>query len=109
MLTKGWLKFYCLALPSILINHLLLTSAMAEDRPELMLANPYHPDIAIKEFWISEKLDGIRAHWDGNQFVSRGGKIFAAPFWFTERFPAVARDGDLWIARGQYERTSSIV
>ena len=50
---------------------------------------------------MSEKLDGIRAYWDGVRLVSRGGKvIYAPPF---------ALDGELWTKRSDFENISSIV
>ena len=34
--------------------------------------------------WLaSEKLDGMRAFWDGSELLSRNGKRIAAPDWFT--------------------------
>lgn len=36
---------------------------------------------------MSEKLDGVRAYWDGEKLLSRGGKEFVAPIWFTKDFP----------------------
>ena len=77
--------------------------------PDVMIANRYHPDIDIRQYFVSEKLDGVRARWNGHQLVSRGGNVFAAPMWFTKNFPAVPLDGELWIGRGRYEETSSIV
>jgi len=46
---------------------------------------------------MSEKLDGVRAYWDGKQFLSRQGNLYHAPAWFTEHLPAVPLDGELWI------------
>jgi DNA ligase-1 len=36
-------------------------------------------------WWLSEKLDGVRAFWDGRQFFSRLGNPFHVPDWFVER------------------------
>ena len=33
-------------------------------------------------WWISEKLDGVRAYWNGKNFYSRNGLQFDAPSWF---------------------------
>lgn len=38
-------------------------------------------------YMISEKLDGVRAYWDGTNFYSREGNPFYAPAWFTKRMP----------------------
>ena len=88
---------------------LLLFSVPASAEQPLMLAKHYQPGLALEDYWVSEKLDGVRARWDGERLISRGGKVFAAPDWFTRDFPAVVLDGELWIARGQYQQTVSIV
>src|SRR5688572_4849780 len=53
--------------------------------------------------WISEKLDGIRAYWDGTRLVSKQSKVISCPNWFVEGFPKMEMDGELWMGRGQYE------
>jgi len=58
---------------------------------------------------MSEKLDGVRAYWDGRQFLSRNGNPFYAPAWFTSGLPEVPLDGELWLGRQQFQRTVSIV
>ena len=35
-------------------------------------------------WWISEKLDGVRAFWDGKAFYSRLGNEFIPPSWFVK-------------------------
>jgi DNA ligase-1 len=58
---------------------------------------------------MSEKLDGVRAYWDGKQFLSRQGNLYHAPAWLIEGLPAVPLDGELWIDRKKFQRTVSIV
>jgi len=58
---------------------------------------------------VSEKYDGVRALWDGKQFISRGGNIYHAPAWFIEDFPEQQLDGELWIARQTFELLVSTV
>ena len=58
---------------------------------------------------MSEKLDGVRAYWDGRQFLSRLGNRYHAPDWFTAGLPDVPLDGELWIGRKKFQRTVSIV
>ena len=74
-----------------------------------MLAKTFQPSIAITDYWVSEKLDGVRARWNGHQLISRGGITFVAPDWFVEGFPIIPLDGELWIARGKYQKTVSII
>ena len=51
--------------------------------------------------WLaSEKLDGWRCIWDGENLYSLEGKMFDAPLWFTTGLPAgVCLDGELWHSR----------
>ncbi|MCL4163059.1 UNVERIFIED_CONTAM: hypothetical protein GTU68_039230 [Idotea baltica] len=74
-----------------------------------MLANVYHEGIDIDQYWVSEKFDGVRALWDGEKFVSRGGNIYHAPDWFIRDFPRQTLDGELWIGRQQFELLVSTV
>lgn len=80
-----------------------------DDRPPLMLAKTFSDDIDISHYWISEKLDGVRARWNGKVLISRGGLVFKTPPWFTAGFPKQAMDGELWLARQQYQQTVAIV
>ena len=88
---------------------LLALAVAAEEKPPLLLAEKYHQDIDLNAYWVSEKLDGVRAFWNGSQLISRGGNPFAAPSWFTADFPPLPLDGELWVGRGQFEETASIV
>lgn len=77
--------------------------------PALLLAHSWTNDIDLAGWWMSEKLDGVRAYWDGKQFLSRQGNVFHAPDWFAETLPDVPLDGELWLARKSFQRTVSIV
>ena len=76
---------------------------------KLMLAHNY-VDQDVKEWWMSEKLDGIRAYWDGTQFFSRTEKEIKAPKAFLDEMPKdMCLDGELCCGRGKFNETSSIV
>ncbi|MDD5388193.1 MAG: DNA ligase [Gallionellaceae bacterium] len=96
---------------SVLLAACLLASAplLAGDPPALAHAEIYRAGIDPAGYWVSEKLDGVRAVWDGEQLRFRSGRPIAAPLWFTQGFPARALDGELWLGRGQFERLSGIV
>jgi DNA ligase-1 len=81
----------------------------AAAKPELLLAEVYHQHIDVQRYWVSEKLDGVRAFWDGKQLISRGGNVIAAPTWFVADFPAQELDGELWLGRNKFAATLSIV
>ena len=75
----------------------------------LTLANNYHPALDLTQYWVSEKYDGIRAHWTGAQLLSRQGIVIDAPSWFTAGWPAQAMDGELWAGRQQFAAVQSAV
>ncbi len=60
-------------------------------------------------WWMSEKLDGVRAYWNGKEFLSRLGNPYLAPDWFKAGLPETPLDGELWAGRKQFQRAVSIV
>lgn len=61
-------------------------------------------------WWMSEKLDGVRALWDGSVLTTRTGQAIDAPLWFTQALPkSLPLDGELWAGRGTFQQTVSIV
>src|SRR3954451_19278635 len=77
--------------------------------PPLLLAESWDNVLDPTGWLMSEKLDGVRAFWDGKQFWSRLGNLFHAPDWFLAGLPAEPLDGELWIDRKQFQKTVSIV
>ncbi|MDD4882340.1 MAG: DNA ligase [Gallionellaceae bacterium] len=94
----------------LLMLALLAISATAPaEPPALILADVYRDGIDPRGYWVSEKLDGVRAYWDGRRLYFRSGHPVPAPAWFSQDFPAVPLDGELWLGRGGFERLSGIV
>ena len=81
----------------------------AEKPPDITLAHVYTKGIDVGQYWISEKLDGVRAYWNGRQLLSRQGNPYIAPNWFTTGFPSYPLDGELWAGRSNFEKLVSIV
>ncbi len=77
--------------------------------PPLLLAHKWELTHDPTGWWMSEKLDGIRAYWDGTAFVSRLGNTFIAPDWFIAPLPADTLDGELWVGRKMFGQTNSVV
>ncbi|MCE9579996.1 MAG: DNA ligase [Deltaproteobacteria bacterium] len=75
----------------------------------VLLAHKWEVDHDPTGWWMSEKLDGVRAYWDGEAFQSRLGKKFYAPDWFIADLPADTLDGELWVGRKLFSKTISIV
>ena len=99
-----------------------------------MLAQTYKPAKYLVSGWfLSEKLDGKRAYWDGG--VSRGclatevpwantikdkkpivatglwtraGKVIHAPNWFLNDLPKIPLDGELYCGRGEFQKLTAI-
>ncbi len=81
----------------------------ASKAPPVALANVYEEGVDLSAYWVSEKLDGVRALWDGEALYSRRGNRFTVPAWFLRGFPATPLDGELWIDRGAFEVLSGTV
>ena len=63
----------------------------------------------ITNWYMSEKLDGIRAYWNGKELLSKNGNKIYAPNWFTKDFPPFELDGELWTRRDDFESIQNIV
>ena len=75
----------------------------------VLLAQDCPPGTDPSAYLVSEKLDGVRAFWDGKQLRFRSGRTIAAPAWFIAKLPARPLDGELWLARGQFDVLSGMV
>ncbi|KAK4055379.1 hypothetical protein OIO90_003217 [Microbotryomycetes sp. JL221] len=100
---------------------------------QLLMANKFDPEkLDPKGYWISEKLDGVRAFWDGQGTLwTRMARPFSAPKAFLDRKKSHdtvcyqdqhandkihielprghSLDGELFIDRGRFDETSGIV
>src|SRR3990167_2372928 len=103
-------------------------------RQFLMLAHDANELKLPSDWFVSEKVEGVRAGWDGG--ISRGnatslvpwantikdnvetiatglwsryGKVIYAPPWWLNELPPVSLDGELWIGRQQFQATVSTV
>lgn len=79
------------------------------DAPPVLLAHRWENDVDLTGWWLSEKLDGVRAWWDGEKLLSRLGNVFLAPDSWRAPLPSTPLDGELWIGRGLFQRTVSVV
>jgi len=108
------------------------------NREFLQLAHTLKPDKhSINGWYVSEKLDGMRAYWDGGWtkgmlttevpfansskdyrrvtpavstgLWSRYAKPIAAPEWWTEGLPDFPLDGELYMGPGRFQDVISTV
>jgi hypothetical protein len=86
-----------------------LAPAAVSPAPTLLLAERYHDGIDVSRYWVSEKLDGVRAVWDGKALRFRSGNPVPAPRWFIDALPKQPLDGELWLGRGSFDQLSAIV
>lgn len=86
-----------------------VASSSSAQVPPLLLAHSWDQSQDLTGYWMSEKLDGIRAYWNGKTFISRLGNEFYAPDWFIEGLPNMILDGELWAGRKKFQRATSIV
>ena len=124
----------CKHVMSLLNNHVMTPSASKKrERPEATSVNakrtkkPTRPvpaiatatiECALAEKWttedpsgfyVSEKLDGMRAIWDGYVLRTRNGNEIFAPQALLAQLPNVALDGELFLGRGRFQECMSIV
>jgi len=108
-------------------------------KPEyLMLAQTFKPArVSVAGWFASEKLDGIRAYWDGGLsrglpasevpyantvkdyrlkkeviatgLWSRTGKVIYAPTYWLDQLPPIPLDGELWLGPRSFQELTSIV
>jgi DNA ligase 1 len=97
-------RHFCLAAATALAG--LATDSQATPPPLMQARDAAAGAIDPSGFLVSEKLDGLRAHWDGRQLRFRGGGLIAAPAWFTAALPAQSLDGEIWAGRGGFEQAS---
>lgn len=100
---------------SRLLHALLLGIALAmpvvagAEAPAILLAEVYRDQVDVTRYLVSEKLDGVRAVWDGERLRFRSGRDIKAPAWFIAGLPKTPLDGELWLGRGRFEALSGIV
>lgn len=95
------------ALLAVVASALVLAGEVAS--PALLLAECYHGDVDVSRYWVSEKLDGVRASWNGKSLQFRSGNPVPAPTWFLDALPRQPLDGELWLGRGTFDQLSAIV
>lgn len=92
---------------------LLLFSFNAQNAPQpkpaIQQATAYKTITDINQYWLSEKLDGMRGYYNGTQLLTRQGNLIHSPKWFTKNWPNNIMDGELWIKRDHFQQTLSCV
>jgi DNA ligase-1 len=76
---------------------------------QVELATSWEKHLDPSAYAVSEKLDGVRAVWDGKELRFRSGLLINAPLWFLESLPKEPLDGELWMGRGTFNALSGAV
>eukprot|EP00927_Polykrikos_kofoidii_P060605 TRINITY_DN55543_c0_g1_i1.p1 TRINITY_DN55543_c0_g1~~TRINITY_DN55543_c0_g1_i1.p1 ORF type:complete len:693 (+),score=137.30 TRINITY_DN55543_c0_g1_i1:76-2154(+) len=86
-------------------------SSDAKTPPDVLLANKWDEKVDPTGWWISEKLDGMRAYWDPEScsLISRLGNPILCPKEFLASLPRVHLDGELFLGRGRFQELMSTV
>lgn len=105
-------KYFLLVLFTFILS--VHCSSTAQQTPQKFKPNiqhgvSYQKVDDISQYYVSEKLDGIRGFWDGKQLFTRQGNLINSPSWFTQHWPAHPMDGELWLDRGQFQPLLSCV
>jgi DNA ligase 1 len=110
LLLGGVLRFSLAPAFGVLAPHVRAAAASSTEASEQsrmpwrpMLAQEASADIDPSAYLVSEKLDGVRALWDGQRLWFRSGLPIKAPPIFLAQLPPLGLDGELWLARGQFE------
>ena len=90
-------------------DHVMAGENSGSVRMDILLAQNYSDKFDPALYLVSEKLDGVRALWDGQQLRFRSGKLIHAPAWFIAALPKHAVDGELWMERHSFDRLSAAV
>ena len=104
------LKFrYLLMLLSIAVS-LLISGVFAMPLQHGKSLTPGRKrSLDIGQYFVSEKMDGIRGYWDGKTLFSRQGYAIVTPLWFIESLGDVPLDGEIWLGRGRFQEISALI
>ncbi|AWN16419.1 DNA ligase [Salinisphaera sp. LB1] len=103
------MKTTVVAACALLATIATISVAWAGQPPPVELVDVYHGKVDVTNYWVSEKYDGVRGYWDGQQMRTRGGSVVDLPAWFTAHFPTTPMDGELWAGYGRFSTASTLV
>ena len=88
-----------------------LDKSLSRIKESLMLSTEWDNSTMDPTGWyMSEKYDGMRLYWNGNQFYSRNGEIVKVPSTIRDNMPSsISLDGELWTQYGLYQDAVNLV
>ena len=109
LFTQTWMLLMKLLITILLILFAVSAKSTPLSKPAIQQATIYKTVSDINQYWLSEKLDGMRGYWDGTHLITRQGNLIHSPKWFTRNWPSNVMDGELWIKRDYFQQTLSCV
>lgn len=106
MQRRSAMEFFALTLTLGFSGHAPIASAAA---PAMWLANRYRDGLDLSRYWVSEKYDGVRVLWNGQELLTRGGNTLHPPAWFYADWPLTPFEGELWAGREQFNAVTSVI
>ena len=95
--------------PLMVPRAVIAASAEKNQTNVVELATDWEKHLDPSGYAVSEKLDGVRAIWDGKELRFRSGLFINAPRWFVASLPNEPLDGELWMGRGTFDTLSGAV
>ena len=109
LITQTRMLLMKLFITGLFICFSLNAQTALQPTPAIQQATIYKTVSDINQYWVSEKLDGMRGYWDGTQLLTRQGNLIHSPKWFTKNWPSNVMDGELWIKRDYFQQTLSCI
>lgn len=109
LIIQTWMLLMKLLITILHILFALSAESASLSKPSIQQATVYKTVSDIKQYWLSEKLDGMRGYWDGTHLLTRQGNLIHSPEWFTKNWPKNIMDGELWIKRDYFQQTISCI
>lgn len=106
-------RCFTVFLASVLLCFSMNIAAKNTEKPAILQGIHYQKAAKelehISNYYLSEKLDGMRGYWNGHRLISRQGYIISSPAWFTSQWPKSPMDGELWMGRESFQTLMSCV
>jgi DNA ligase-1 len=106
---KSYYLLVLFLLAFIVHRPLIAKQSTRAPKPDIQHGVTYKKIANINQYYVSEKLDGVRGYWDGKQLITRQGNLINSPSWFTQGWPILPIDGELWLDKGKFQALQSCV
>lgn len=109
LIIQTWMLLMKLLIIFLFILFTLNAQSTSLPKPAIQQAKSYKTVTDINQYWLSEKLDGMRGYYNRKQLLTRQGNLIHTPKWFTKNWPDNVMDGELWVKRDYFQQTLSCI